>query len=84
MSAPTLALYRYASCPFCMMVERMVRELQLDVELRDILMDESALRELVDATGRRTVPVLKIGEGDDARWMPESRDIMRWLRAEYG
>ena len=44
----------------------------------------------MNARGRGTVPVLRIvegeGEGDGARdeWMPESRDIVSWLRREYG
>ena len=35
------------------------------------------INDLIAATGRKTVPVLKIGDGPDARWMPESRDIIR-------
>lgn len=83
---PSLALYHYSGCPFCMMVDRVVDQLGLgpDVERHDILRDPAAREQLIDATGRQTVPVLKVGEGADARWMPESRDIMRWLQEEYG
>ena len=81
---PSLALYHYAGCPFCMMVDRVVDQLGLEVERHDILRDPNAREQLVDATGRQTVPVLKIGDGADAKWMPESRDIMRWLQEEYG
>ncbi len=86
--SPTLTLYHYRGCPFCSMVERSVDQLGLQLERRDIHQDEDARRELVEATGRQTVPVLKIsegsGEGAQVRWMPESRDIIRWLQQEYG
>jgi glutaredoxin 2 len=38
----------------------------------------------VEATGRRTVPVLRI-EHDDGRveWMPESADIVDYLRERF-
>ena len=78
---PALTLYHYYGCPFCMMVERAIRELGLDVTRLDILEDDQARADLIAATGRKTVPVLKIGDGPDARWMPESRDIVRWLKA---
>jgi len=78
-----LTLYHYLGCPFCMMVERVIDQLGVEVERVDILRNDEARGDLIEATGRKTVPVLKIGEGPDARWMPESRDIMRWLQAEY-
>jgi len=81
---PPLALFHYYGCPFCTMVDRVVEQLGLEVERHDIFQDSSAREQLIDATGRQTVPVLKIGDGADAKWMPESRDIMRWLQQEYG
>jgi len=83
-SAVPLTLYHYWGCPFCMMVERVVEQLGLDIERIDILRDDQGRQDLIEATGRKTVPVLKIGKGSDAQWMPESRDIMAWLRAQYG
>lgn len=80
---PSLTLYHYWGCPFCMMVERVINELGIEVERLDILRDDQARDDLIAATGRKTVPVLKIGEGPDARWMPESRDIIRWLKEEF-
>lgn len=81
---PPLALFHYSGCPFCTMVDRVLEQLGLEVERHDILRDPSAREALIAATGRQTVPVLRIGEGADAKWMPESRDIMRWLQREYG
>ena len=79
---PPLTLYHYWCCPFCMMVERVIDELGLEVARLDILEDDQACDDLISATGRRTVPVLKIGDGPQARWMPESRYIIRWLQQQ--
>ena len=75
-----LALYHYESCPFCHIVRHAIEDLGLSVELRNIHASSRILRELVDATGRRTVPCLWIESDDgEVRWMPESRDIVRFL-----
>lgn len=84
-AADTLALYYYDGCPFCMMVQQSIDDLDVNVELRDILSDRRHRGDLVDARGRATVPVLRITtpDGND-RWMPESRDIMSYLEKTYG
>jgi glutaredoxin len=80
-----LALYHYDTCPYCVRVRRVIDELGLDVELRDIWGDPEHRRALAAARGRTTVPVLHIATPDgDERWMPESRDIVRYLRQMYG
>jgi glutaredoxin len=83
--ADRLALYQFDRCPFCVRVRRAIDELGLDVELRDIHADRNFRGELLDARGRTTVPVLRITSADgEERWMPESADIVRYLRATYG
>lgn len=77
-----LALYHYDGCPYCDLVRAEIDALGLDVELRDIEEEPERLRELVAARGRRTVPVLRIERGGSVEWMPESADIVRWLRAQ--
>lgn len=52
------------------------------MEVRNIWESEEAARELLQATGRLTVPVLRIHDaGGDIRWLPESADIIRYLEA---
>ena len=81
----TLALYHFDGCPFCMRVRRVIDELGVDVELRNIFEDPEHLQALRDARGRTTVPVLRITSADGTeRWMPESADIARYLQATYG
>lgn len=79
-----LTLYQHAGCPFCMRVRVAVDRLGIEIEMRDTLVDREAAHELVEATGRRTVPVLRIDEPDGAvRWMPESADIVAYLEQRF-
>lgn len=83
MSTPKLALYHYETCYYCRVVRNAIDELALGdaVELRNVRENPDHRRELIDARGRKTVPVLRI-EDEDGRvtWMPESRIIVRFLR----
>jgi len=80
-----LALYYFDGCPFCVRVLRASDVLRLDVALRNIYEDPKSLKELREARGRTTVPVLRITSSDgEERWMPESADIVRYLQATYG
>jgi glutathione S-transferase len=78
-----VALYHFEGCPFCSRVRSALGRLGLAVELRDIQRDPGRRAELVAATGRATVPCLRIEEGGAARWMHESADIVRWLESRY-
>jgi len=70
-----LELFYYDSCPYCQLVLRVISNLNLKVEMKNILQDEANLHRLVKDTGRRTVPCLYI----DSKPMFESADISRWL-----
>ena len=83
-STDTLALYMTPYCPFCHRVQRAIERLGIDVELRDIFADSAHRDALVGARGRATVPVLRIATDEGDRWMPESRDIIRYLDQTYG
>lgn len=75
-----LALYHFDGCPFCYMVQAAIEQLDVDVEYRNIHEDRRHLDDLIAARGRATVPVLRItSPGGEDRWMPESRDIIRYL-----
>lgn len=79
-----LALYQYPSCPFCVRVRRVIEELGIEVEMRDIIQNPQHRQDLVAARGRQTVPVLRITSAEGDRWMPESAEIVRWLVERYG
>jgi len=85
---PTIAglqLYHYYGCFYCERVRHAMGELGILIEERNILEQPAFRRELRDATGRSTVPVLRVEQADGSvHWMPESRDIVRYLRARFG
>ncbi|MFI5389898.1 MAG: glutaredoxin family protein [Bacteriovoracales bacterium] len=71
-----LDLYYFDSCPFCQIVLKVIKELNLLVDLKNIHEDERNLLKLYKDTGRRTVPCLYI----DGVPLFESLDIIEWLR----
>jgi glutathione S-transferase len=81
----SLSLYQYGTCPFCMRVRSAAHGLGIELELRDTIASPEYSDEVFEATGRRTVPVLRIEEEDGSvRWLPESNDIVQWLEERYG
>ena len=79
-----LQLYISRGCGFCSRVLYVIAELGIDVKTRDIYADRSAFSELIAARGRATVPVLRCTAGEVDRYMPESADIIRYLRSRFG
>jgi glutaredoxin len=76
--AEELALYQLFACPFCVKTRRAMHRLNVDIEKRDIKHDQN--REALETQGGRVkVPCLKIGKGDDAKWLYESSDIIAYL-----
>ncbi|MGY5450438.1 glutathione S-transferase N-terminal domain-containing protein [Agarivorans sp. MS3-6] len=81
----TLMLYHFVGCPFCSIATAAINRLGLNVELRDTMKNPQYRDELVKQLGRGTVPVLRIIAQDGSEtWMPESRDIERYLEQTYG
>jgi glutathione S-transferase len=76
-------LYQYESCPFCRRVLQFLAETRIRVEMRDILRDPEARRELVEGGGRATVPCLRIERDGEVHWLYESRDIIDYLRRQH-
>jgi len=80
----SLVLYYSLTCPFCKMVMNTTNQLDVEVELRNIDENIDYRNELVAVRNRATVPVLHITSPDnDERWMPESRDIISYLKKTY-
>lgn len=71
-----LVLYQYSSCPFCAKVRRFMAANELEIPLKDTMMDPNARQELIDIGGRGMVPALKI----DGEVMYESGDIIQWMQ----
>lgn len=77
MRTKLLELYYFDSCPYCQRVIRVINELKIKVDYKDIHENFNDMQKLMYITGRKTVPCLFI-DGDP---MHESEDIMNWLRA---
>ncbi len=83
--AESVSLYHFDGCPFCQLVRAAIDDLKADVELRDVRANPEWRDELIEARGRATVPVLRcVTQSGEVRWMPESRDIIRYLRRRFG
>jgi glutaredoxin len=79
-----LSLYQTQFCPYCERVRRAITRLDCDIERRDINESASHRRELVAATGRQTVPCLRIArEGGKDEWLHESLDIIAYLEKRF-
>lgn len=75
------ALYYTESCPFCVRVLMALPNINVDVEKRNLRSDPKWRQELAKATGRTTVPCLKItDDSGKEQWMFESADIIRYLQ----
>jgi len=85
MDRPTgLALYHFSGCPYCSRVRSAAAALGVELPLRDILADPASRAELIKATGRQTVPCLRIEDAaGHVRWMHESLDIIDFLKEHF-
>ena len=84
--SPILAthiLYEFKACPFCIKVRRQLRRLDLDIEQKDALNDETARKELETGGGRIKVPCLRIDKDGKTQWMYESSDINEYLTKTF-
>ena len=83
-NVPGLALYQYMSCPYCARVRAAMESLGVEIELRDTRMNPDFSDEVFAATGRPTVPVLRIeSEDGSVEWLPESLDIIAYLQNRF-
>lgn len=60
--APRVLMYSTAVCPFCLRAEQLLRARGVvDIEKVRIDLDPERRREMLERTGRRTVPQIYIG-----------------------
>lgn len=79
-----LTLYQSPTCFYCWRVRRALADLGVEIDSRDVGRDPEARAALFAARGRTTVPVLRIAGADGDTWMPESADIIAYLRQRFG
>jgi len=76
----SMILYHFESCPYCAKVRSAVKELGVDLEMRDTRGNDTYKDELLEITGRTQVPCLVI----DGKPMHESDDIVNYLKENFG
>ena len=79
-----MVLYYKPSCAFCHRVFGAADALGIELETRNIVRSEQDRADLIAATGRRTVPVLRYTRDGEEVWLPESADIIALLRRHAG
>ncbi len=78
-----LVLYEYFTCPFCFMTRRVIKQLGIDIEHRDILMHADYRQELIEGGGKSQVPCLRIKENNQITWLYESAEIISYLKSRF-
>lgn len=80
---PSLKLYQMEYCFYCRKVVREAKKLGVSIAIVDIFADRQAREHLQTHTGKTRVPVLGIlGSDGVEKFLPESEDIIRYLREE--
>ena len=79
-----LVLYQFRMCPFCVVVRRTIKQLSLNIEIRDAGRDPAIREQLLEGGGLLQVPCLKITDArGNATWMYESLDIIEYLQQQF-
>ena len=55
-------LYSTQTCPYCHMAEEYMKQLGVEVEVKDVGVDEAAAQEMIVKTDQLGVPVIEVGE----------------------
>lgn len=71
-----LELYVMTGCPYCIKVERFLKDNGISIPQRNITTDREAEQNLIAAGGKRQVPCLFI----DGAPLYESSDIIAWAQ----
>ena len=76
---PSLVLYQFERCPYCLEVTEYLKRRRITIPLRDILTDPGGLEELLRIGGKRQVPCLII----DGKALYESEHIIEWFEEHW-
>lgn len=76
-----LSLYHFQSCPFCAATREVIKQTRLNIEHRDIRLQQQHRSALISGGGKPQVPCLRIEKEDGKHmWLYESADIIHFLR----
>ncbi|RMF98470.1 MAG: glutaredoxin 3 [Gammaproteobacteria bacterium] len=60
--AAAVVMYTQAFCGYCMAARRLLKRKGIDFEEIDVTMDADRRREMMERSGRRTVPQIFVGD----------------------
>ena len=78
-----LALYQFYACPFCVKVRRVIHQLNLSIECRDVKSNPAFRKELLEQGGKIKVPCLRIEQNGSVKWLYESKAIVQYLKERF-
>lgn len=81
--AKNMTLYQFYLCPFCVKVRRMIYQMNVTIEMRDIKKQPAFEKELIEGGGKRKVPCLRIQLDGKDEWLYESSDINTYLKSQF-
>src|SRR5256885_17180707 len=88
MRVKPVRIYTTQTCPFCVRAKRLLQKKSVPYQEIDVSWDDDARLRLMQATGRRTVPQIFIGEkhvgGSDDLQPLEGRGELAGLLPEEG
>ena len=80
----SLALYQFATCPFCLKVRQEMHRLALPIERRDAQKDLTHRDALLQGGGAVKVPCLKITDASgQTQWLYDSGAIINYLSGRF-
>ncbi len=81
--AASLTLYDLKNCPYCHRVRKHLKQLNVDVQEKNLKRCHIYQKELLSGGGRAQVPCLKIEKKSGTKWLYESSDIIRYLDEKF-
>ena len=80
MNIQKLSLYHYDSCPYCAYARSAIKQLDVNVELRNIHQNSEHWKDLIANGGKAQVPCLLIEQEDGtSSWLYESEQIVSFF-----
>tara|TARA_B100001996_G_scaffold369611_1_gene343210 strand:- start:573 stop:944 length:372 start_codon:yes stop_codon:yes gene_type:complete len=80
-----MEIYEFRACPFCVRVRRFMKKNNISILTKDARKNKEYADELINGGGKLQVPCLYIKkEGDNPKWLYESKDIIVFLSKELG
>ena len=79
-----LSLYYHPLCPLCIRTRRVIYQLNIPLELRDVCRSQVYRDDLLAGVGQLCTPCLRIVEAGQVRWIRGADNIINYLLQRFG